>query len=190
MKKFYPIGSKLSNADYGECILAQTGSGMGTMISLQNGNRISEPTELTWEPKIGYGLYSSHPYIEEFIQPEKKPDVILFHRYIRPRNFWGEVDNMRGVTVAVELDYNQRLARFGISICDGDNFNKDLGRYIAEQRLWNKEDPFYYVIPIENGIPKCGSVNLLISSLTSNWEYLDERQQRICHKLLYAYVEA
>ena len=42
-------------------------------------------------------------------------------------------DNLYGISVVYDIDYNERVVQAKWSICNGDNFNKDLGRRLAEK---------------------------------------------------------
>lgn len=63
------------------------------------------------------------------------PGTIVVYRYIRPYSWDTEVDSQRGITLAFLLDYNTRTIEVGFSVCDGDNFKKETGREIAQERL-------------------------------------------------------
>ncbi len=84
-------------------------------------------------------------------QPKKKPDVIKLIRFVRPRMsdvFVCAIDNMRGTTFYIELDYALRQIRYSFASCEGDNFDKKLGCYIARLRY---DDGEFVTIPMKNG---------------------------------------
>ena len=60
-----------------------------------------------------------------------KPNVIEVIRFIRPDHGYYIDANMYGVTLAFTLDYELRKVHVGISICNGDNFEKDTGVALA-----------------------------------------------------------
>lgn len=62
------------------------------------------------------------------IGKEDKKNPLQVIRFIRPKD---KNDNMRGVTLAFLLDYNNRNITVGISVCNGDNFCKDTGVSLA-----------------------------------------------------------
>ena len=56
-------------------------------------------------------------------------------RYIRPENFgWDfmENSNLYGITIIFELDHEARDVTASFSICNGDNFSREVGKYLAE----------------------------------------------------------
>lgn len=55
---------------------------------------------------------------------ENKPNPLEVIRFIRPLD---SDDNMHGVTLAFLLDYDNRFITVGISVCNGDNFSKEIG---------------------------------------------------------------
>lgn len=58
-------------------------------------------------------------------------DVIRFYR---PRNHEGKVVNDLGLTVLYELDYERRHIIAFFAICDGDNFDRNVGRQLVKER--------------------------------------------------------
>ena len=79
----------------------------------------------------------------------KKPRFAQFFRYIRPLRPDGEIDNLCGVTLAVELDYKLKVANYGVSICDGTNFEKAEGRQRSLKRLMERHPMYYYSVPFD-----------------------------------------
>lgn len=64
------------------------------------------------------------------VAPKKdKPDNVQIVRYVRPVGF--ENSNMFGVTLVFDLDYKARRVHVGMSICNGDNFEKEVGVGLA-----------------------------------------------------------
>jgi hypothetical protein len=82
-----------------------------------------------------------------------KPRYVNFVRYLRPYKWDGnftrtEVDNLRGTTFAISLDYEFQTISFAYSVCNGDNFDKSVGKAIATQRIKNYE---IHSIPMVDG---------------------------------------
>jgi len=61
-----------------------------------------------------------------------KPRFVEVVRYIRPEPTVYEDSNMYGVTLVFKLDYRDRKVDVGISICNGDNFDKEIGVSLAK----------------------------------------------------------
>mgnify|MGYP000506433048 CR=1 FL=1 len=89
----------------------------------------------------------------------EKARFIRFIRYLRPIRtapftkgfdvgYRNEVDNLRGTTFVIELDYSTKTIAFSYSVCRGDNFEKNTGKHIAMQRF---EDTAY-VIPMKTSL--------------------------------------
>ncbi len=89
----------------------------------------------------------------------EKARFIRFIRYLRPIRtapftkefcvaYRNEVDNMRGTTFVIELDYSTKTIAFAYSVCRGDNFEKRVGKNIAKQRFEDKA----YVIPMKTSL--------------------------------------
>lgn len=89
-------------------------------------------------------------------------ESIEFCRYIRPKNIWGDVSNLNAVTLAIKFDFEKRTISFGWSICFNENFDRDVGRSMAEYRLYN--NPITIQYPTE-GIKKGGVVGVLAKAI-------------------------
>lgn len=188
-QEFYSIGSRFHHKRFGECILAQVGPGVGTFIMLNGGNRLSDHFNLQYDGN--YGVY--HDVLRHFdlvpinldversnvrerilsvIENAQKetqqgcnPRFIEFFRHIRPFSYLTcETDNLKGITLAIRLDYTKKIAKYGVSICDGDNFEKASGRERAKRRLDTSDPDFSFTVSFSDyGIDKEGAVPLLIS---------------------------
>lgn len=65
-----------------------------------------------------------------------KPSKVFLVRYIRPWNYvLGTVDNMNGTTFYIELDYVNFTIRYSLAVCTAENFDKDVGTRIAQERF-------------------------------------------------------
>lgn len=63
------------------------------------------------------------------MKSENKVDFFRFYRPIDPNA--GFADSSKGVTFYIRLNYTKRWMRVSISVCNGDNFDKDYGKYLA-----------------------------------------------------------
>lgn len=127
---FYPVGHRFYC--FGNTyILAQLSEIRGTFINVESGNRYSDDFVLL---ELGGNGVRGTYYVPEELQEisvfskEDKPDIVEFFRYIRPHNNTGEIDNLRGVTLRFVLNYPEDKVDVFVSICNGDNFEKQLGR--------------------------------------------------------------
>ena len=73
------------------------------------------------------------PVAEAQRTPELPPRLEVI-RFYRPRNEKGEVVTKLGLTVLYELDYENRHIIAFFAICDGDNFDKNIGRQMVKDR--------------------------------------------------------
>ena len=63
-------------------------------------------------------------------------------RYIRPNNFnidyldidFIEHSNLHGITILFDIDHEEQKVTASFSICNGDNFDRKIGKRLAEQR--------------------------------------------------------
>lgn len=67
-----------------------------------------------------------------------KPDFANVFRYIRPIEFfdfeeYGDFTNLYGITINYLIDYKTGVVDAGWSVCNGDNFDKKIGRKLAEE---------------------------------------------------------
>ena len=65
-----------------------------------------------------------------------KVQVVRYIRdYIQTDPFFGadEVDNMKGITVVYDIDYDERTVEASWSVCAGTNFSKALGQAYARR---------------------------------------------------------
>lgn len=94
----------------------------------------------------------------------EKPNKVNIIRYIRPVTMFSAplVDNMYGVTLYIELDYVDRLVKFGYSVCAGDNFNKKDGIAFAKVRF--DTSPETLKMP-ENGFVDCSVSAFIIENI-------------------------
>lgn len=199
MNKFYPIGSAFDHPIYGKCILAQVDDGKGAVISLTEGNRVYSPRLLDYNHNHpGYGAWNTSKIFGDFfetmeqetVERKEREDKVHFFRYIRPRNVWGGVDSRRGVTFSIELDYVKRIARYGFCICEGENFDKVVGRALSAGRRMFKSSPYYYELYFGDQVDSCGSVTQLIYFLSDVYHHLSPEQQQLVKKLYHMYSKA
>jgi hypothetical protein len=174
-KKFVRVGERHQGF-----ILCQIDSGIGAWICETTFNRKnSTPVQLMYNPRLEVvpGSPSSlGVWVEDSVSNTKpdtkqKPDQIYLVRYIRPKARGSEIiDNMRGTTLIIELDYNKKNISFQYSICEGDNFDKSYGIFVAQNRL---ADEGCYTISMKNGsVSKrgvvCDIIDELITGLRDN----------------------
>lgn len=141
MKKFIKCGEI-----HDGYMIVQVAAGVGMWICPIEGNRKSDEFfDLDYSPvSMRYGKYVDElcEDSENKVSPQgsckhkaDKPSTVELVRYIRPHTVYGAVDNMRGVTLVIQLDYTQKDILFQYSICDGDNFDKSVGVDLAYKRL-------------------------------------------------------
>lgn len=70
---------------------------------------------------------------------EQNEYTVVVYRHIRPDQYvWDEDydvlthDNMYGITVRFDIDFNTGMVTAGWTICHGVNFSKEVGRYLAD----------------------------------------------------------
>lgn len=95
-------------------------------------------------------------------------DYLVVYRYIRPNSdYWDWPDeyslneNLYGITVRFDIDYLTRIVSASWSICEGDNFSKEIGR--------NRADLGYTVVTfnLEDVDLYSGLVNALMDKLNN-----------------------
>lgn len=60
-----------------------------------------------------------------------KPHFIRVYRYIRPSEYDLVRQNLYGITLRFDINYDSGITKASWSICNGDNFCKDVGRVYA-----------------------------------------------------------
>ena len=106
----------------------------------------------------------------------QKQDVVKLFRYVRPGAPYpyGGIDNLRGLTFYIELDYKNRDIRFSFSRCEGDNFDKKLGKQIAFD---NFENGIYWVLKMDpSGVAECGVLGEIFECFKTSWNDLKEQK--------------
>lgn len=76
-----------------------------------------------------------------------KPHFITVYRYIRPDVDACISQNLYGITLRFDINYNNGLTKVSWAICNGDNFDKSVGRAYASENqdgsnvlfMWTKE---------------------------------------------------
>jgi len=78
----------------------------------------------------------------------EKPRFVEIVRYCRPCYgikagiyLYSEIISNKGVTFYFVLDYEEKVVRFGYSVCKGDNFNKRLGVELAKDMFNSPAGP-------------------------------------------------
>lgn len=170
------------------CMLVQVGPKKGMIINLNSGNRMSDKTVGLYmqDPtttSLSYGCHFDKDFLfdgcPEVIhqrinivtpepQPEKNTDQVSFIRYIRPLDKLGNIDSQKGITFLIQLDYVDREVNFQYSICNGDNFSKDIGQSVAYDRTVTLGGCYTLPLP-KDGIPTPGSVSYIVTAL---FEYI------------------
>ena len=90
--------------------------------------------------EVNFNQTRLNTYIQSYEESKqtkrnKKKNPVEVIRYIRPmdENCYGQ-SNLFGVTLVFTLDYNRRRINVGISVCNGDNFDKKLGIDLAKEK--------------------------------------------------------
>lgn len=144
-------------------MLCQVAPARGMWIAVPSGNRkVDDVFDLNWS--YDHGMYTVVRLEEEFAEKvSEKSDQVYITRYVRPKTAFGDIDNLRGVTLIIELDYVAKTIRFQYSICDGDNFCKDIGVQLAIRRLDRRGS---YEIDMKDGkVSKSGAVFDIMTSI-------------------------
>lgn len=150
---------------------------IGKFINIEGhdaGNRWSDtPVKLALKSKWGIdskdieGMSDSFPskkYNITLTPTYEKPPVVDLVRFIRPRTKNGVIDNMRGVTLLISLNYHEKTIRVDYSICDGDNFDKKFG--VKSARIASeKRRPIVMSMPNDGKIPSSGVVSYVMDHL-------------------------
>lgn len=158
-KLFYKVGEKVRNGER-EVVLARISAGGGMWIATDDYNRISDNTVSI---RSGFGPMPERVYSWLMAAEEKNRFVDLF-RYVRPLNKNFEIDNMKGITFRIQLDYKFKTIKFAYSVCNGDNFEKQTGRERAQFAF--DLDESTVTIPMKNGTVSPNGV------LRDIWEYV------------------
>lgn len=94
-------------------------------------------------------------YSEAFESAElNKPEVELVFRYLRKHDLYQygnyQLDPKSGLCILCVLDFTNREVIFSWSLCDGDNFNKEISRNIAMEHFAAESDRCFSV-PMPEG---------------------------------------
>lgn len=179
MTKFFPVGTIVGNY-----LLAQVDTGQCKWINIKTGNRLSDDAAtldvrdgvagaevcegviLGFIERLRYANEENHQKVDSLEKRHgtQECDTLYLTRYIRPlQDNSYVVDNMKGVTFLIKLDYSSKKILFQYAICDGDNFNKAEGSLIASRRL---VDSGPYSIDMINGaISKRGVVADIVGAI-------------------------
>ena len=159
-KQFYKMGETVRNGER-EGVLIRSAFAVGVWVSTDDFNRISDETvEFTSD---GVAPMPAGVYSWLMGAKEKNRFVDLF-RYVRPLNKNFEIDNMKGITFRIQLDYKFKTIKFAYSVCNGDNFEKQTGRERAQFAF--DLDESTVTIPMKNGTVSPNGV------LRDIWEYV------------------
>jgi hypothetical protein len=89
------------------------------------------------------------------------------------------VEARGGVTYAFELNYKKQIALVGISVCSlEENFNKTIGRELAEYRLHTDPIIFGYIAPNNVGL-----VDAFWDAVNFDGIYLSKDNARIINSI-------
>lgn len=109
---------------------------------------------------------------EEVRKVAKKPkpkNKVSFYRYHRPIDHkTGHAKSDQGVTFFVKINYKKRTMRVSCSVCNGDNFSKVSGKFVASLRYDEKRYLEF-------------SLNEYVSSQESVLDYLRITLDDECH---------
>lgn len=107
---------------------------------------------------------------------EKSPLVVRHSRYI---DEFGETHAKGGVTYLFELNYKNRTAKVGVAVCSlKENFNKGMGRNLAEIRL--KTDPIVFAF---NAPSNVGLVESFWDAVNLDGVHMSKDNQRIINSI-------
>jgi len=163
MTKMYRVG-EIVHGDISSAILVSIGHTTGIWVDARNFNRIDDNYYIALEREFGGGMVGLMPLIvaQDIALNEKSSEkrfVDLF-RYVRPFSSFVEIDPNKGVTLRIQLDYQERTIKFAYSVCNGDNFNKAEGRFKAQFAFDKDESTVTLPMP-KAGIPETGVVNYI-----------------------------
>jgi hypothetical protein len=89
-----------------------------------------------------------HPMFKD-IKPasSSKPGVAEFYRYVRPIDKkTGYADSTKGTCFYIVMDYDTRKLKVAISVCNGENFSKEIAKEITRERIHQGE---FYVFSLD-----------------------------------------
>ena len=78
-----------------------------------------------------------HPMFKD-VKPasSSKPGVVEFYRYVRPIDKkTGYADSTKGTCFYIVMNYDIRVLRVAISVCNGENFSKEIAKEITRERM-------------------------------------------------------
>lgn len=86
--------------------------------------------------------YSPHSQVsgsrEEILKKDggkQKSRFTEFYRHVRFQDpEWGKIDNHSGITLRVLIDHKRNVVSFSYALCNGDLFERRIGREIAKER--------------------------------------------------------
>jgi hypothetical protein len=129
---------------------------------------------------IGCGCKNQQATAPIALPAKEKPRFIEVVRYCRPlymdirHDLYGNIISNQGVTFYFVLDYQEKEVRFGYSVCNGDNFEKRMGRDLAKDMYNNPETQKKF--PMIDG--KVGNHGLIYDLLSTNRHLLDPECRR------------
>lgn len=102
-------------------------------------------------------------------------EIVEFFRFHRPFDYkLCHVKSDQGITMYVVLDYTSRLGIVSFAVCNGDNFNKAIGKHIARQRMSRGEK---CVFTLEEFADSCLTIRdfvyKLLTTIQPNLEGVD-----------------
>jgi hypothetical protein len=89
-----------------------------------------------------------HPMFKD-IKPasSSKPGTAEFYRYVRPIDKkTGYADSTKGTCFYIVMDYDTRKLKVAISVCNGENFSKEIAKEITRERIHQGE---FYVFSLD-----------------------------------------
>jgi hypothetical protein len=111
-----------------------------------------------------HGIRLAMKYFEESQSlPEKMPSTVTVYRYVRPCDRFGNHQPNRGLTICAEIDYQKQQVIYGVAICEGDNFEKSVGRRLSNVSMITRSSNFSFTVPLSNGVVSSdGVVDMLM----------------------------
>lgn len=200
-QQFYKIGTRFKHRNDPSSVymLCNVNETQGNFICTASGYRWCEPFDLSFSG-AGHGIYAStasiyqmEPAVKEQVSvipeptplwPASKPNKIKLYRYIRPYSYkHGQIDSQQGITLAISIDYTNNIIEYGVSCCNGDNFNKNKGKWIADDNLMRKKSSSYFIVLMDEGkVSELGCVQMLIEMLDFNLKDIKSAAQKATAK--------
>lgn len=115
------------------------------------------------------------PEVKTLAKPTK-PRYVDLVRYVRPFTDELEIDNLRGVTFFIRLDYHLETIAFSFTTCNGVNFDKQAGVELAKANFNNPRRQFMLSMPM-GGVSKDGVLTDIWNKMKTS-KFLDHQTKK------------